>query len=96
MNLTLGGTPAEADLTDEEEDKAHCLQALVFGEEHADNVKVEAFVEAMQLLATIPTSSAAAERVFSRLRRLFDDGQTRTLADKLQLALMLAKNDRVA
>ena len=48
----------------------------------------------MQLLAIIPTSSAAAERVFSLLRRMFDDGQTRTLEDKLQLALMLRMNGR--
>ena len=77
-----------------ERDKAHCLKVLVFWKKHKDNVKLQTFVKVMQLLAIIPTSSAAAERVFSRLRQMFDDGQPRTLADKLQLALMLVENDR--
>ena len=70
------------------------MAVLAFWKKHKDNKKVKTFVTVMQLLAIIPTSSAAVERVFSLLRRMFDDGQTRTLEDKLQLALMLRMNGR--
>ena len=54
-----------------------------------------AFGEAAQLLAILPSSSASSERVFSLLRHMFGDRSCRSLEDKIELAVMLAYNNRV-
>jgi hypothetical protein len=84
------GAPAEENAEPRDEDV--CKAIMTFFKNHEK--KVPAFAKVAKLLAVIPTSSAAAERVFSLLRRMFDDTQQSTLEDKLELALLLKYNDR--
>jgi hypothetical protein len=51
-----------------------------------------AWCSAVQSIAVIQTSSAAAERVFSVLNNLFGDDQKSALEDYVEGALMLAYN----
>ena len=44
---------------------------------------------AMQIVGSFTPNSAAAERVFSMLKRMFGDMQMRALVDMIQAALML-------
>ena len=85
------GAPAEETAT-EPTDEDVCKAIMTFFKNHEK--KIPAFAKVAKLLAVIPTSSAAAERVFSLLRRMFDDTQELTLEDKLELALLLKYNDR--
>jgi len=52
------------------------------------------FAEVAQILAVLPTSSAACERVFSLLRLMFGKRQDRSLEDYIQAAVMLRDNGR--
>ena len=47
-----------------------------------------------QIVGSFTPNSAAAERVFSLLKLMFGDTQTRALADMLQASLMLRYNKR--
>jgi hypothetical protein len=49
---------------------------------------------AMQIVGSFTPNSAAAERVFSMLKRMFGDMQMRALVDMIQAALMLNYNGR--
>ena len=51
--------------------------------------------EVVSLLALVQPSSAAAERVFSRLKAFFNHLQEHTLADVIRISLFLAVNERV-
>ena len=51
--------------------------------------------EVAQIAALVQPSSAAAERVFSKYRNLFNHSQNRLLFDEKRLAVMLAVNERV-
>ena len=83
------GAPAEGE---EPDDETVCAATLTFFKRYEK--KIPTFAKVAKVLAAIPTSSAAAERVFSLLRRMFDDTQTRTFEDMLELALMLKYNNR--
>ena len=48
----------------------------------------------MQIVGSFMPNSAAAERVFSMLKRMFGDMQMRALVDMIQAALMLNYNGR--
>jgi hypothetical protein len=65
---------------------------LAFFELHQK--KLGAWGEAAKLLAIMPSSSAAAERVFSLLRHLFGKKSYSTLEDKIELGLMRSINGR--
>ena len=50
--------------------------------------------KAMRIAGSFTPNSAAAERVFSALKRMFGDQQMVALADYIQAAMMLWYNDR--
>jgi hypothetical protein len=56
--------------------------------------KFPAWAEAAQIVFAFTPNSAAAERVFSRLKAMFGDQQMEALADVIQTALMLRMNNR--
>ena len=53
------------------------------------------WAKAMRIVGSFTPNSAAAERVFSALKRMFGDAQMTSLADYIQAALMLYYNERV-
>ena len=70
---------------------------LAFYKEHAHNNEeggLQMFAEVAQILAVLPTSSAACERVFSLLRLMFGKRQDRSLEDYIQAAVVLRDNGR--
>ena len=56
--------------------------------------KFPAWTEAMQIVGSFIPNSAAAERVFSKLKLMFSNMQMSTLCDYISAALMLAVNKR--
>ena len=56
--------------------------------------KIGVWAECFKLVALICPSSAAAERVFSMMRRTFGDQQTASLMDLVETSLMLQYNNR--
>ena len=52
------------------------------------------WAKAARIVFALPASSAASERVFALLKRLFGEQQMRSLADLVQAALMLNYNGR--
>jgi hypothetical protein len=71
----------------------HCLQLAVntafYKEHNSEEGGLQMFAEVAQILAVLPTSSAACERVFSLLRLMFGKRQDRSLEDYIQAAVML-------
>ena len=53
------------------------------------------WAKAMRIVGSFTPNSAAAERVFSALKRMFGHAQMTSLADYIQAALMLYYNERV-
>ena len=52
------------------------------------------FAEVAEILAVLPTSNAACDRVFSLLRLMFGKRQDTSLEDCIQAAVMLRDNGR--
>jgi hypothetical protein len=52
------------------------------------------FAEVAKVLAIIPVSSAACERIFSLLRNMFGKRQDHSLEDLVQASVMLAAHKR--
>ena len=65
---------------------------LAFFQSRQETLK--AFGEAAQLLAVMPSSSAAAERVFSLLRHMFGKRTESTLEDKCEAGTCISMNNR--
>lgn len=67
---------------------------LAWFSEHDRKKKLPWFHRCAELLAIMPTSSAAAERVFSLLKNMFDRQQESALQDMVVAGVMLAPNGR--
>ena len=61
-----------------------------------NNEDVSAWHDTFLMVACVPASSAAVERLFSFLRRMFDDSQTHALSDYIGAAVRLRYNKRTA
>ena len=66
--------------------------ALKFWANHGSEFPT--WAKGMRIVGSFTPNSAAAERVFSTLKRMFGDAQMTALADYVQSALMLWYNDR--
>ena len=56
---------------------------------------VKAWRAAAKIVFSIPPTSAAAERVFARVKQMYGDQQLSALGDQIETALVLQENDRV-
>ena len=70
------------------------IEILKFWFQQRNNAAIKLWHDTFIKIAVVTPSSAAIERVFSVLRRMFNDHQESALADYLQIAVMLVYNKR--
>ena len=83
------------DEVDGERTKKRCQHCVKVSNSCTCNEKLMCWWKAAALVALVQPSSGAAERVFSLLKNLFGQKQTRLLSETIYLALFLAFNGRV-
>jgi hypothetical protein len=69
-------------------------EILAFWYTQRAEASIKAWHDAFLKVALVPASSAAVERLFSHLRRMFDATQTDALRDYIETAVMLRYNNR--
>jgi hypothetical protein len=74
------------------EDTPSSVELLQWWNKHQD--QLPAWAQAVRMVATLPPSSAAAERVFSLLKCMYNDQQGSLLSDAIEAAMMLRYNSR--
>ena len=71
------------------------IEILKFWFQQRNRAAIKMWHDTFIKIAVVTPNSAAIERVFSVLRRMFNDQQESALADYLQIAVMLVYNKRV-
>jgi len=92
---TAPTTMAEVHLSKKQKNKEKVgLEILNFWKQFHIN-GLHTWGEVVQKLVNYAPSSAAVERLFSKLRRKFDESNENALEDYVETSMMLANNDRV-